>query len=320
MHPEAMPRAPEPGWLLLIHQIPPTPGYLRVKVWRRLQRIGAVAIKSSVYVLPASEQAHEDFEWTMREIVQGGGDASICEARFVEGLTVDQIEALFRAARDADYAQIAEDARELVDEPPPAAELARLRRRLEDAIAIDFFGAPGRELAERALHTLDARTRGTPAGTNTEATSSYRGRTWVTRKGIHVDRIASAWLVKRFIDPRARFKFVAARGYRPTAKEVRFDMFDAEFTHEGDACTFEVLLRRFGVDDPALAVIAEIVHDIDLKDGKFQRREGPGVAAIVNGLCRVHKSDDERLAAGEQLFGQLHASFGGGKKVSRATD
>jgi hypothetical protein len=113
---------------------------------------------------------------------------------------------------------------------------------------------------------------------------------------------------------------VPAKGYIPVPGELRFDMFDAEFTHEGDACTFEVLLRRFGVDDPALAVIAEIVHDIDLKDGKFQRREGPGVAAIVNGLCRVHKSDDERLAAGEQLFGQLHASFGGGKKVSRATD
>ena len=316
----------EPRWLLLIHHIPPTPGYLRVKVWRRLQRVGAVAIKSSVYVLPVSEQAQEDFEWTMREIVEGGGEASICEARFVDGLTVQQIEALFRTARDADYARIAEDARDLAaaGEPPPAAELTRLRRRLDEAIAIDFFRAPGRELAEGALHTLDARTRGAGREAATELARSYRGRTWVTRKGIHVDRIASAWLVRHFIDPRARFKFVSGRQYRPSPKEVRFDMFEAEFTHEGDQCTFEVLLRRFEIDDAGLSAIAEVVHDIDLEDGKFQRREAPGVAAIVNGICRAHGPDDDRLAAGEQLFGHLHAWFGGAPakrgRVSRGGD
>src|SRR6267378_8706615 len=101
----------EMRWLLLIHQIPPKPDYFRVKIWRRLQRIGAVAIKNSVYVLPKSDQTLEDFQWIVREIVEGGGDASLCEAGFVEGLSDGQIEALFRAARDADYAAIADEAR-----------------------------------------------------------------------------------------------------------------------------------------------------------------------------------------------------------------
>jgi hypothetical protein len=303
----------EPGWLLLIHQIPQNPGYLRVKVWRRLQRVGAVAIKSSVYVLPVSEQAREDFEWTLREIVQGGGDASICEARFVEGLSVEQVEALFHAARDADYAQIAEEAREVgaATEMPSAAELARLRRRLEEVSTIDFFGAPGRALAEAALLSAEARVRSAsqsdpPDGRETD----YRCRTWVTRKGIHVDRMASAWLIRKFIDPEARFKFVAGQGYMPEPQELRFDMFQAEFTHEGDDCTFEVLKRRFALEDAALDAIAEIVHDIDLKDGKFGSPEAQGVAAVVAGICRVHRSDDERLTRGEQLFDHLQAWFG----------
>src|SRR5437867_12404997 len=144
-------------WLLLIHQIPPKPAYLRVKVWRRLQALGAVAIKNSVYVLPRGDQAREDFEWVLREIVKEGGEASLCEASFVEGLRDQQIEALFNAARDADYRQIAEEARRVGDALPRRpetgedqraqveADIVRLNRRLADVIAIDFFGAPGRE-------------------------------------------------------------------------------------------------------------------------------------------------------------------------------
>ena len=205
-------------WLLLIHQIPPKPNYFRVKVWRRLQRIGAVALKNSVYVLPRSDTSQEDLAWVLREIIEGGADATLCEARMVDGITDDQIEALFQAARDADYAQIAEELRRLLGEPHGTeearatlrTELARVQRRLGEVAAIDFFGATGRVAVEGLLGSLEARLR--PAKLPVEAPvdprAAYQGRLWVTRKGVFVDRIACAWLIRRFIDAAPRFKFV----------------------------------------------------------------------------------------------------------------
>jgi len=316
----------EARWLLLIHQIPPKPNYLRVKVWRRLQRLGAVAVKNSVYVLPRSEQAQEDFQWVAREIVEGGGDASICEARFVEGLSDGQVEAMFHAARDADYAQVAEAARRLLKgigsgsrnggekRASGEAELTRLKRRTTEVSSIDFLGAPGRRAVVKLLIDLEARLRAAkrekriPAASGTTRKRT-RGRTWVTRKGIHVDRMASAWLIKRFIDPEARFKFVPSKGYRPLSGEVRFDMFEAEFTHEGDRCTFEVLIEKFQPDNEALRPVAQIIHDIDLKDSKFGRPEVPGIDRLVAGIAIAHREDEERLARGSAVFEDLYEYF-----------
>jgi len=318
-------------WLLLFHQIPPKPSYFRVKIWRRLQRLGAVAVKNAVYALPKSEQAQEDLQWVLREIAEGGGDATLCEVRLIDGLTDPEVEALFQRARDADYAQLADDVRALAQSLPPrrkpteeeraqaAAELARLERRLRDAEAIDFFAASGREAVAGLVGALAARLGSDPATPAPSArVADVRGRTWVTRKGIHVDRIASAWLVRRFIDPDARFKFVPARGYRPAAGELRFDMFEAEFTHEGDRCTFEVLVQRFGLKDPGLAPIAEIVHDIDLKDGKFARPDAEGVARVIAGLALAHRDDDARLEQGAQLFEHLYRYFRRGARQDGA--
>ena len=137
----------------------------------------------------------------------------------------------------------------------------------------------------------------------------YQGRTWVTRTGVHVDRIASAWLVRRLIDPAASFKFVPAKGYAPAPGEVRFDMFEAEFSHEGDLCTFEVLCARFELKEPGLAAVAELVHDIDVKDGKFGRAEAPGLAAQIAGLALLHREDEARLQRGAELFDELLAYF-----------
>jgi len=144
-------------------------------------------------------------------------------------------------------------------------------------------------------------------------TVQHRGRTWVTRAGIKVDRMASAWLIRRFIDPEARFKFVPAQGYPPEPRELRFDMFEAEFTHEGDLCTFEVLVQRFGLGDPALRVIAEIVHDVDLKDSKYGRAEAPGIGQLVAGIAAAHADDEERLRRGTALFDDLYALHGSTK-------
>ena len=308
----------ENRWLLLIHQIPPKPDYLRVKIWRRLQRIGAVAIKNSVYVMPRGEQPLEDLQWTAREICEGGGEAWICEAGFIEGISNDQMEALFQSARDADYGAIAEEAKQLLarnpGKPPGgdfAAEIARLRRRLSEIVTIDFFDSLGRQSAEGLVASLEARLNsgGSQQAGEARKGGEYRGRMWVTRKGIHVDRIACAWLIGRFIDTAAKFKFVPARGYQFERGEIGFDMFEAEFTHEGDRCTFEVLLQRFGLSSRALRPIAEIVHDIDLKDDKFGCPETAGIERLITGICTAHKDDEVRLARGRALFDDLHESF-----------
>jgi hypothetical protein len=306
-------------WLLLIHQIPPKPDYLRVKVRRRLQRLGAVALKSTVYVLPNRAETVEDFEWVRREIEADGGDATLCTASFVGGLSDAEVESLFRTAPDADYADLtsaARDAAESTVSTVGRAEVARLRHRLDEIARTDFFGAAGRADAEQAVGRLEAQiarptTRAVARGDDGEG---VRGRTWVTREGVFVDRIASAWLIRRFIDPDATFKFVGGRSYRPQPDELRFDMYQAEYTHEGDRCTFETLLDRFDLeDDPALGAIAEIVHDIDIKDEKFGREEAAGVAIVLGGISRTHARDADRLRQGAAVFDGLYAQLGGAR-------
>jgi hypothetical protein len=323
---------PQPGaprWVLLIHQIPPKPDYFRVKVWRRLQRVGAVAIKDSVYVLPRTDETMEDFQWQLREIVAEGGAASVCEASFVEGLRDTQIEALFRNAREADYREITASARRLLKgrrsktDGQIESELGRLRRRLAEAVAIDFFGAPSRRAAQEAIariaagkRTRDTRHKHAATAAGETAVPRPRGAMWVTRERVYVDRIASAWLIRRFIDPRARFKFVTPKGYRPQPGELRFDMFEAEYTHEGEACTFETLTMRFGLTDPALRAIAEIVHDIDYKEPRFGRPETAGVERLLGGIARQHAEDATRLTHGAALFDALYEAFGDGPKAA----
>ncbi|HEY9450750.1 MAG TPA: chromate resistance protein ChrB domain-containing protein [Gemmatimonadaceae bacterium] len=323
---QAPPEAVRGGpWLLLIHQIPPKPDYLRVKIGRRLQRVGAVAIKNSVYVLPRSAETQEDFQWIVREIREGGGDALIAEAAFVEGLSDREIEALFAAARDEEYAALLRDGKPLLRtlsarKSRPAArrrqleqEAAKLRRRFDTVTAIDFFGAPKRALAQALLSDLQRQLASSKEGTAADATKAgaggFRGRIWVTRRGVHVDRIASAWLIRRFIDPEARFRFVDPQALMHRDGELRFDMFEAEFTHVGDACTFETLAVRFVPGDKSVREIGEIVHDVDCKDGKFQREEAAGLRRMIAGIAAAHAGDDARLDRGAALFDDLYAAF-----------
>lgn len=310
-------------WLLLIHQLPPKPDYFRVKIGRRLARVGAVAIKNSVYVLPATDQGLEDFQWVLREIADGGGDASVCRSTFVDGLTDDEIVQFFRSARDRDYEQITAEVRATLKALPKvpaltpdhrvAAEdaMAKFRKRFATVARIDFFGASHQVIAREAIEQIEARLRPprveAPAHARQLDRADVHGRTWVTREGIFVDRIASAWLIRRFIDPDARFKFVTPQGYKPNAGELRFDMVAAEYTHEGDHCTFETLLRRFGLDDAALGEIAEIVHAVDLRDGKFDREDAAGIERILAGIAAGSPDDAIRLERGGALFDDLYA-------------
>jgi hypothetical protein len=226
--------------------------------------------------------------------------------------------------------EVAKLARRLVDQLTQAAKksgkvppkrhsqaevaLTRLRRRLEEIIAIDYFGAAGRTELEGLIATAEEKLR-PPRDADPQAVpdvpklKDVRGRTWVTRKGIHVDRIASAWLIRRFIDTAAKLKYVEAKGYAPASGELRFDMFDAEFTHEGNLCTFEVLLARMGSEDLALRHIADIIHDLDLRDGKFAREETAGFTALITGICLEHREDDARLAAGTTVLDAFYRAL-----------
>jgi hypothetical protein len=290
-------------------------------MWRRLQKIGAVPVRNAVYVLPQSDQTLEDFHWVAREILEAGGDASVCEATFIEGITSNEVVALFQSARESDYTELLAEIKQVAEELRAASKdtegwasgmmgrVSRLRQRLAEIKNIDFFEAAGGRQAENSLSEMESKLRKAPLRKVQSQNGTYSGRTWVTRKGIHVDRIASAWLIRRFIDTDARFKFVVARGYRPESGELRFDMFDAEFTHEGDLCTFEVLLERCAISDRALRSIAEIIHDIDLKDAKFGREETPGLALVINAICTANKEDNARLERATLLFDDLYEFF-----------
>jgi hypothetical protein len=304
-------------WLLLIHQIPPKPDYFRAKILKRLQQIGAVPIKQSVYVLPQSDQAYEDMLWIFKEITSGGGEATISETSFLEGLSDEQIRAMFQAARDADYQRIVRDARDLTESLNPkdgdrgssAKQLHKLKKQFQHIVSIDFFTSPASETARVAIADVESFLNKPRSDSRTVSSQSFKGRTWVTRKGIYVDRISSAWLIRRFIDPDARFKFVAGKSYPPKPDELRFDMAEAEFTHENDRCTFEVLIARCCPDHPALVPIAEIIHDIDFKDEKFSRPETPGVKAMLSGIAAIRPDDDTRLENGSIILDSLYEYF-----------
>ena len=307
-------------WYLLIHQLPPEPLYLRAKIRQRLARVGAVALKNAVYVMPRREECLEDLQWIAEEAVAGGGDAYVCEAVFLERRTDAALVERFRSERDADYRELAQTVREWEGkarshadaargEEGLPAQTARARKHLEEIARVDFFRARGRAEAERLLAAIERRLRRAEEKPAPPADRlGLAGRTWTTRKGIQIDRIASAWLIRRFIDSKARFRFIDPR--EPArAGELRFDTVGGDFSHEGDRCTFETLLARAGAGDRALSEIAEIVHDIDLKDGKFGRPEAAGVERLLNGLVLAHREDDTRLERGFALFDDLYQSF-----------
>jgi hypothetical protein len=310
-------------WLVLVHTIPPKPPYLRAKVMRRLTKLGALALKRSAYLLPAREDTLEDFQWLRQEIRAEGGEAWIVDGRFAAGLRDEEIRESFRAIRSTDYRALAAEARALLDRvrvgdsgqdhPEIEADRRRLLRRVEATRRIDFFHAAEREEVEALMSSLERLVGpGTRKPTQTPAGEELRSRTWVTRTGVKVDRMASAWLIRRFIDPAATFVFVAPEATSSIPGALRFDMFEGEFTHDGNRCTYEVLLTVSGKgDDRGLAAIGQIVHDLDLRDDRYQRPETAGVSALVDGIVSRFDDDHRRIAESTPLFDALYASLGG---------
>jgi hypothetical protein len=290
----------------------------RVAVWRRLRQLGALAPAGSLYLLPASEAHAEAFSWLAQEVEEAGGRALVVEIEELhgpaEGLMVEE----FRKARDEDYRKLAAEAEEAASSAPDTRRegdletlerhretLARLQRRLGDIARIDFFQAPEGTRAASALARLEealGRDRDIPASVPPVAREAFVGRRWVTRPRPHVDRLACAWLIRRFVDPAAEIRY----GDRAEAEEVSFDMREAVFGHRGNHCTFEVMAASFGLDDPALASIAEIVHEIDLRDGRSERPEVAGVDRILSGWGTLGLPDAELERLGMALFEGLY--------------
>ena len=307
-------------WLLLVHQLPTRPVSLRVRTWRRMQQLGAVAVKSSVYALPNRPEAREDFEWVRAEIVAGGGQATVFQASTIDTISGDDLRETFRRDRNEDYRALVRAVDKIVRaagarrRPDPRAlpKAVRLwRDRLTEIEALDYFAARGRDAARAAVDRLevlsvDSRTAAPAASSDgTIDPAAFRRRRWLTRHRPGIDRMASAWLIRRFIDPHAVFVFAAPDAPREPGV-VTFDMFEGDFSHEGDRCTFEVLCARFGVNEARLRDIAELVHDLDLKDARFGRPEAALLGALVEGLRQLHQRDDELLEHGIALFEALY--------------
>ncbi|HUS08905.1 MAG TPA: chromate resistance protein ChrB domain-containing protein [Pyrinomonadaceae bacterium] len=318
-------------WILLIHQLPPKPTNLRVRIWRKLQKVGAVAMKNSVYVLPATDETHEHFQWLKQEIESAGGEASVFRADSVEGTNDEEIIAAFRKARDEEFAAVSAQFDGLTGAireqargkhlsagrlSAHEAEIDKLHVELERIDANDFFNASLRATAFSAYERCQKAIRAAQGPTQKAALSQkksgtldvakYQGQRWVTRRNLHIDRLASAWLIKQFIDKSPRFYFVADGDKVEGA--IPFDMFGAEFTHHGEDCTFETMLNQFGlIESKGLRELAEIIHDIDLKDDKFHRLEAAGLNAIIDGLSKVLRDDRKLLQQTSILFDGLYA-------------
>lgn len=306
-----------PQWLLLAHQLPTRPSNARVKTWRRLQQIGAVVTRNSVYVLPNTEQCREDFEWLRSEIVDFGGEATVFAADVVDGRGSSDLVAAFRQARGSDYAALKAEAdriaaaarrngRRGVDRAGTARALRGIRDRFAEIDRIDFFHAPGRDelvtmmsAIERLIHPPLRQPAERPAAKL--RAGDYVKRRWVTRPRPGVDRMASAWLIRTFIDPKATFAFVN----KPAPADVAFDMYEGEFSHRGPYCTYEVLTQRFGIDTPAVVHVGHIVHDLDMKEARYGVAEAPAIERMIEGLRALHRDDHELLEHGMRMFAAL---------------
>ncbi len=295
-------------WLLLLLRLPATHKTERVSVWRKLKKSGAIQIKTSTYLLPDNPPQYEHFQWLAQQIRDFGGDATLVRVQEIEGMPNQKLIALFNRARDEEYGAIKTALQRFLtrgrktDPEASAVELERLTRQFRAIRDVDFFqSSRGQDIQMLLRRTEGTRKTVLP---RLEA-KNYRGKTWLTRPRPEIDRVGSAWLIRRFIDPRAKFVFAATV---PSNREIiPFDMVDVEFSHHGDFCTFETLIRRFGIEDKAVTKVAEMIHDADLEDEKFQRSECIGIDRVLRGWAKEGLPDEEILRRGFECFDALYS-------------
>jgi hypothetical protein len=298
----------QPPWLLLVFTLPTVKASERVGVWRKLQRYGAIALPASGYVLPNSPMNQERFEWLATSIRGSKGRAAVAQVSSFDDLEDTQIEQMFTQARTREYQALEREIREVGSRKKrgtaePGA--VRLKKRLEQIADIDFFGAPVRARIEEAIRHLEGKTDTEKTRLGKENPKNYKGRTWITRPQPGIDRVASAWLISRYIDPQAKFTFDKDPRRHPDA--IPFDMFNAGgFGHVANDCTFETLVKSFGIKDSRLRPVAEAVHDADFADEQFGRTEALGIDRILDGWKRQGMSDEEVLRRGMEMIEGLY--------------
>ncbi len=296
-------------WLLLVFSLPRKGASLRVAVWRKLQRYGTLPLGNSGYLLPNNSGNREKFEWLATTIRGAHGEASVVEVQSIDNFSSSQLMKRFSDARSHDYRELLK----VLNNPARAskkssAHIARLRQRFQEIVYIDFFGSPIREQVERTLAAMqEPQFKSAPPELDKVSRSAYRGRKWVTRSRPGVDRVMSAWLIRKFIDPKPRFVFSTEED-KP-AGAVPFDMYEGGFGHCGEDCTFETLTKAFRIRDRRVSVMGQIVHDADLFDEKFGRKEGFGVDEVMKGWARQNLKDEELLQRGMQLAEGLYQSL-----------
>jgi hypothetical protein len=292
------------SWLLLLYALPAKRSSERVNLWRKLKKAGAVQLKSSAYILPDAPVHFERFQWLAKQVRDSKGDATLIRVTEVEGLSGEQIAELFRKARALDYGDLTREIVSAARRKLDVDGVEALRSRFKEIQEIDYFHSPAAHDVEMALRRLDDKAAAKHSRGAKVDRRKYSGRTWLTRPRPQIDRVGSAWLVRKFIDPKARFIFSADAKKFPEA--VTYDMLDAEFTHHGEDCTFETLVKRFGLDDKALLAIAEMIHEADLEDGKFSRHECIGIDRVLKGWARLGLSDEQLLEKGGECFDALY--------------
>ena len=300
----------KPPWLLLTFTLPAKRGSQRVEIWRKLQRYGAIPLGNSGYLLPHSATNQERFEWLAIAIRKYAGDASVVEVQSIDNLSTPQLVGRFAEARAREYQELAREIQKISSLSPEKrtpARFNRFRARFQEIAEIDFFNSPLQKRVEELLIRADTSTAAPDAAPKLNR-KDYVGRVWVTRPRPGIDRCASAWLIRRFIDPRSRFKFAPEDSV--PAGVIPFDMFHGEgFGHRGEDCTFETLESQFRIRDRRVAVIGQIIHDADILDGRFGRKEGYGVDEILKGWARQGLSDEDLLERGMELIeGLYHAA------------
>ncbi|HTK28796.1 MAG TPA: chromate resistance protein ChrB domain-containing protein [Vicinamibacterales bacterium] len=288
-------------WLLLLFSLPAGSASRRVEIWRKLRRYGALPLKNSGYVLPRNPATAERFQWLAADIRRHKGEASVVQVAAIDDLPGPKLARLFQDARAREYDDLAKALQRLVRRRSrPPGVVARLRRRYEEIADRDFYRPPSRGRVEQLLARLAAPDP-PPAAMAAKDRQAYFGRQWVTRPRPGIDRVSSAWLIRRFIDPAAAFAFADDTDRLPEA--VPFDMFAGRgFSHRGDRCTFETLVDEFGISDPAVLDIARAVHDADLADEKFGRTDALALERVLAGWARQGLSDDELLRRGMEMF------------------
>lgn len=309
-------------WLLLIHQIPSKPTCFRAKIGRRLKHVGAIPIKKAAYVLPHTEQCLEDLSWIAKEIHDRGGEAISLDTTLLEGLTDKQVIHLFEKARRANYERILNEAKDLMSSyhsqkknesllSNSKTELRRLKRSFDTIVNIDFFPIPEKEKLGAYLDEIETIIHEkNESGTKQESIrNKYIGYTWVTKRNVYVDRIASAWFITRFVDSKASFKFIERTHYQPQKNELRFDMREAEYTHQEDRCTFEVFVQTFCPNDRGLKQIAKLIHDIDLKDDGYGLPETAGFQAVLDSIVATTSDDLKRIKLSSTIFDGLLLNY-----------